>query len=113
MLRRGPECFKYRTGRITAPKSGKINNRRSATTPDCLVRYLFQYKTRASKPFQYAEGHRLETVIKVNYVEHWINHGHCELFVEEKDVDQDCAFFAASVDGQASDPSDTGNPSDI
>ena len=64
-----PEWFKYRTGRITASKFGEINNRRSTTAPDRLVRDLFQYRTRTTTPFQCAKGLRLEPVIKDKYVE--------------------------------------------
>ncbi|XP_044179011.1 uncharacterized protein LOC114971244 [Acropora millepora] len=107
-----PEWFKYRTGRITASKFGEINNRRSTTAPDRLVRDLFQYKKRTTTPFQCAEGLRLEPVIKDKYVEYPLNHGHLGLCVEEKGVviDQDNAFLAASVDGEVHDPSNTGSP---
>ena len=107
-----PEWFKYRTGRITASKFGEINNRRSTTAPDRLVRDLFQYRTRTTTPFQCAEGLRLEPVIKDKYVEYQLNHGHLGLCVEEKGVviDQDNAYLAASVDGEVHDPSNTGSP---
>ena len=107
-----PEWFKYRTGRIPASKFGEVNNRRSTTAPDRLVRDLFQYRARTTTPFQCAEGLRLEPVIKDKYVEYQLNHGHLGLCVEEKGVviDQDNAFLAASVDGEVHDPSNTGYP---
>ena len=37
-----PEWFKYRSGKITASKFGEVNNHRSTTAPDRLVRDLFQ-----------------------------------------------------------------------
>ncbi|XP_015754509.1 PREDICTED: uncharacterized protein LOC107334120 [Acropora digitifera] len=107
-----PEWFKYRTGRITASKFGEINNRRSATAPDRLVRDLIQYKKRTTTPFQCADGLRLEPVIKDKSVEYLLNHGHLGLCVEEKGVgiDQDNAFLQASVDGEVHDPSNIGSP---
>ena len=45
-----PEWFKYRSRRITASKYGEVNNRRATTTPDRLVRDLFQYKTKTTTP---------------------------------------------------------------
>ena len=61
-----PEWFKYLTGRITASKFGEINNCRSTTAPDHLVRDLLQYRTRTTTPFQCAEGLRLEPLIRTN-----------------------------------------------
>jgi len=37
-----PEWFKYRAGKIPASKFGEVNNHRSTTAPDRLVRDLFQ-----------------------------------------------------------------------
>ena len=93
-------------------KFGEINNRRSTTAPDRLVRDLFQYRTRTTTPFQCAEGLRLEPVIKDKCVEYQLNHGHLGVCVEEKGVviDQDNVFLAASVDGEVHYPSNTGSP---
>ena len=107
-----PEWFKYRSGRITASKFGEVNNRRSTTAPDRLVRDLFQYKTKTTTPFQCAEGLRLEPVIRQKYVEYQHNHGHYGLCVDEKGlvIDQENAFLAASVDGEVTDPTNTNCP---
>lgn len=101
-----PEWFKYRTGRITASRFGEVNNRRSTTAPDRLVRDCFQYKTRTATPFQCAEGLRLEPQIREKYVDYQHNNGHRGLCVEEKGlvIDPDNAFLAASVDGEVTDP---------
>ena len=61
-----PTQKKYRTGRITASKFAEINNRRSTTAQDRLVRDLFQYRTRTTTPFQCVEGLRLEPLIRTN-----------------------------------------------
>ena len=107
-----PEWFKYRSGRITASKFGEVNNRRSTTAPDRLVRDLFQYKTKTTTPFQCAEGLRLEPAIRQKYVEYQHNHGHDGLCVNEKGlvIDPENAFLAASVDGEVTDPSNTNYP---
>lgn len=109
-----PERLKNRTERTTASKFGEINKNycRSTTASDCLVRDLFQSRTRTSIPFQCAEGLRLESVIKDKYGEYQLNHGHLGLCVEEKGViiDQDNAFLATSVDGEVHGPSNTGSP---
>ena len=107
-----PEWFKYRSGRITASKFGEVNNRRSTTAPDRLVRDLFQYKTKTATPFQCAEGLRLEPAIRQKYVEYQHNHGHDGLCVNEKGlvIDPENEFLAASVDGEVTDPSNTNYP---
>lgn len=73
------------------------------------VRDLFQYKTKTTTPFQYAEGLRLEAV---NRDKCQLNHGHYGLCIEDKGVviEQENAFLAARVDGEVSDPSNTSSP---
>lgn len=109
---RNPEWFKCRTGRITASSFGEINNRRSTTATDCLVRDLFQCKTRTATPFQCAEGLRLEPLIREKYVEYQQSQGHKGLCVKEKGfvIDYKNPFLGASVDGEVTDPANTDYP---
>lgn len=109
---RNPEWFKCRTGRITASRFGEINNRRSTTATDRLVRDLFQYKTRTATPFQCAEGLRLEPLIREKYVEYQQSQGHKGLCVKEKGfvIDYKNPFLGASVDGEVTDPANTDYP---
>ena len=106
------QWFKYRNGRLTASKFGKISNRRITTPPDRLVRDLFQYKARPNVPYQCKVGLEMEPVIISKYIEHQNIHGHEGIAVKEKGliIDMENPLLAANVDGEVTDPSNKYHP---
>ena len=110
-----PQWFKFKVGRVTASKFGEINNRRPTTTPDRIVRDIFQYKEKRHLPSHCAEGLNLEPVIKEKYIHAQLQNGHAEIAVHQRGliIDKSCPLLAASIDGEVCDPdarhSATGN----
>lgn len=105
-----PEWFKFRVGRVTASKFGEIKNRRPTTTPDRIVRDIFQNKEKQYLPSHCAEGLRLTD----KYINRQKQNGHditvCQLGLI---IDKSCPLLAASIDGEVFDPNErhsaTGN----
>lgn len=88
--------FEFRCGKVTASTFGEINNRKSSTPPDRLIREIFQNKQATTTPIYCVQGHHMEPVIKEKYIEKKVSSmGHCGLKVTEKGlmIDKTCPLI--------------------